>query len=463
VGKVNGVVTNATADLAVSVHGPAGVLDLVVPAGAAAVDVAEAYARQSGLTTIPALCTRIGEVLPPDGPLVRQGVRPGDLLVATPGPVPAGRRPVAAEPARAVRRAGTATATALAALAGCAGVLAGFVAATGDDERLRTATVAALVAGTALALLPFGRGVGARAVAAPALAAGASLALVWDPASARLPVVLGICGLIAAVAAAAARALSRAADEALQVWIAAGAGLFVITWLTALAGAPPRVSWALLLVLVTLAARIVPSLVVDVPDQYLIDLERLAVTAWSAREQPTGKRGRTMIPPAAVAAVASRGARLLTAAATAIAVVVLVAAPLLLATATLRVDRVGARVLVGCAGAALLLAARSYRHRGARSLLRAAGIWCGVVLAVVLLPAMGETAVLALAVAAVALGVVLVLVAVATGRGWRSAWWSRRAEVAEGLAGAFVVASLVVATGWFRQLWEMTSLWELSR
>jgi hypothetical protein len=33
-------VTNATADLALSVHGPVGVLDLVVPAGASAVDVA---------------------------------------------------------------------------------------------------------------------------------------------------------------------------------------------------------------------------------------------------------------------------------------------------------------------------------------------------------------------------------------------------------------------------------------
>ncbi|MBA2955353.1 hypothetical protein GON03_13525 [Nocardioides sp. MAH-18] len=456
------MVTNATADLAVSVHGPTGVLDLVVPAGAAAVDVAEAYARQSGLATIPALCTRVGQVLPPDGPLVRQGVRSGDLLVATPGPVPAGRRPSPAEPARAVRRSGAA-ASGPAALAGCAGVLAGWCAATADDERLRTATVAVLVAGALVALLPFGRGIGARAVAAPALAAGAALALAWDPAPARLPVVLGICGLVAAVAAAAARALSRAADEPLQAWIVSGAGLFVITWLSALAGAPPRVSWAALLVLATLAARIVPGLVVDVPDQYLIDLERLAVTAWSARDQPTGKRGRTMIPPAAVAAVASRGARLLTAAAAAISVVVLVAAPLLLTTATLRVDRIGARVLVGCAGAALLLAARSYRHRGARSLLRAAGLWCGAVLVVALLPVMGETAVLTLAIAAVGLGAVLVVVAVATGRGWRSAWWSRRAEVAEGLVGALVVASSVVATGWFRQLWEMTSLWELSR
>lgn len=457
------MVTNATADLAVSVHGPAGVLDLVVPAGAAAVDVAEAYARQSGLTTIPALCTRVGAVLPPDGPLVRQGVRAGDLLVATPGPVPAGRLPSRPGPVDVVRRSGAATATTLATLAGIAGVLAGWCAATADDERLRTATVAVLAAGTVLGLLPVGRALASRAVAAPALAAGAALALAWDPAPARLPVLLGVCALVAAVAAAAARALSRSADEPLQVWIATGAGLFAVTWLAALAGAPPRVSWAVLLVLATLAARIVPSLVVDVPDQYLIDLERLAVTAWSAREQPSGKRGRTMIPPAAVAGVASRGARMLTAATAAIAVVVLVAAPLLLATATLQVDRVGARVLVGCAGAALLLAARSYRHRGARALLRAAGLGCAAALVAVLVPAMGEGTMLALTIASVGLGVLLVVVAVATGRGWRSAWWSRRAEVAEGLCGAVVVASLVVATGWFRQLWEITSLWELSR
>ena len=41
----------------------------------------------------------------------------------------------------------------------------------------------------------------------------------------------------------------------------------------------------------------------------------------------------------------------------------------------------------------------------------------------------------------------LVVVAVATGRGWRSAWWSRRAEVAEGLCGAAALASVFVAVG----------------
>ena len=212
-----------------------------------------------------------------------------------------------------------------------------------------------------------------------------------------------------------------------------------------------------------LAARIVPGLVVDVPDQYLIDLERLAVTAWSARERTGGKRGRAVVPSAAVTEVAGHGTRMLTAATAAVAVLAVAAAPLLLSTATLRVDRIGARCLVGFAGAALLLAARSYRHRGAGALLRTAGLGCWLALLVVLMGLMGETAVQAVAIGSVLLGVVLVISAVATGRGWRSAWWSRRAEVAEGLCGALVVASVVVSAGWFREVWEMASLWELSQ
>jgi hypothetical protein len=57
----------------------------------------------------------------------------------------------------------------------------------------------------------------------------------------------------------------------------------------------------------------------------------------------------------------------------------------------------------------------------------------------------------------VGLGVVALVAAVATGRGWRSVWWSRRAEVAESLCGSFAFAAAVVAAGVFRRLWEMTS------
>ena len=162
------------------------------------------------------------------------------------------------------------------------------------------------------------------------------------------------------------------------------------------------------------------------------------------------------MPPAAVAHVAARGARIVTASAAGVWVVAAVSAPMLLATATLPVDRIGARVLVGLAGAALLLAARSYRHPAARAMLRGAGLTCWAALAVVLLGLLDTS------------GSarprprrhrcspsLLVVVAVATGRGWRSAWWSRRAEVAEGLAGAGAIAALVVASGLFRALWEI--------
>ena len=56
-----------------------------------------------------------------------------------------------------------------------------------------------------------------------------------------------------------------------------------------------------------------------------------------------------------------------------------------------------------------------------------------------------------------ALGAVSLATAVATGRGWRSVWWSRRAELAEGLCGSFALAATVVASGFFRSLWEITS------
>ena len=59
--------THAPADiLALSVHGPAGVLDLVVPASAVASDVAEEYARRAGLTAVPDLLTSLGTPIPSD-------------------------------------------------------------------------------------------------------------------------------------------------------------------------------------------------------------------------------------------------------------------------------------------------------------------------------------------------------------------------------------------------------------
>ncbi len=341
-------------------------------------------------------------------------------------------------------------------LAAGAALLAGWAATRLDDDDLRTAVAAVLAAAAALAVLPVGRLAAHRVVAAPAFAGAAAYVVVHDPAPERLPTVLGVSALAAAVVAGVGRALGREADEALRVWMVAGVAGFGVSTGAALAGLPPQAVWAVLLVVAMLATRFVPMLAIDVPDQYLLDLERLAVTAWSARERPRGRRGRIVVPRQAVAVVAERGTRTVVAASAAVLAVVALSAPLLLASATQPIDRVGARVLVGAAGAALLLAGRSYRHGAARVLLRAAGLACWAVLAVVLLDLLGATGRGVVVALTVGVAGLLVVVAVALGRGWRSAWWARRAEVAEGFSGAVALAAVVVAVGLFRRLWETT-------
>jgi len=149
---------------------------------------------------------------------------------------------------------------------------------------------------------------------------------------------------------------------------------------------------------------------------------------------------------------------MVTACSAAVLAVTVMSAPLLLDSASLPIDRIGARLLVLFCGGALLLAARSYRHVAARSLLRLAGLACLLTLVVALLPAASLRTATAVVVTSVVVAAALVLVAVATGRGWRSARWARRAEVAEALCGAASVATLVVACGVFRNIWESIHL-----
>ena len=149
--------------------------------------------------------------------------------------------------------------------------------------------------------------------------------------------------------------------------------------------------------------------------------------------------------------------RTITASCAAILVVTVFATPLMLASAPIDLDRIGARCLAFFAGAAIVLAARQYRHSAARRLLRGAGLVCWLWLLVFEARDLSSTWVVWGLVATLVLGAVSLTAAVATGRGWRSVWWSRRAEVAESMAGAFAFAATVVASGLFRALWEMTS------
>jgi len=440
--------------LALTVHGPSGAVDLVVPPEASVIDVAREYAAQCRLQFAPALHSRVGLELGADRSLAELGIRSGDVLAAG-GAI---RGSAGDLTVREVERPAPGPfSVAWFAVAGATAALAGWFASRvgGLDTDEGQIAIGLLGFSALLGVLPVGRLSEHRMVAAPAFAAAAAYAVVWAPEAERLPTIVGVTALVAAVAAAVARALDVQGDEALRVWIVVGVGLFLVTGAGALMHTSPQVVWGVLLLLATLAARFVPAMAVDVPDQFLIDLERLAVTAWSARERPHGRRRGMVVPPSAVAHVAARGARIVTASAAGVWVVVAVSAPMLLATAVLPVDRIGARVMVGLSGAALLLAARSYRHTAARALLRGAGLTCGAALLVVLLDLLDTSGSLALGLAGIVLAVVLVAVAVATGRGWRSAWWSRRAEVAEGLAGAGTIAALVVASGLFRALWEI--------
>ena len=446
----------ADATIPVSIHGPAGVLDLVVPAGATSVDVAREYARQADVPGIPLLQTALGDRLNAAAPLGEIGVQPGDVLVATTG-VHRPRRTTLLEAAKNAPES-PALASMIATLASLVAVLSSWYAARAGEDAIRTVAVGILLACALAGVLPLGRHASQRAAAAPAFAAAAAFAALYEPGVHLLPAILGAAGISAAVVAGIGRALAVGSDEAATVWIASGLTVFACCALPALLGWDARVAWTLLVLLSMMAARFAPSLAIDVPDEALLDLDRLAVTAWSARDgRRSGRRGRIVVTADAMERLVRRASRLVAGASLAILVTVVVASPLLLHSATIDLDRIGARCLVFFAGCALLLAARSYRHAAARSLLRLAGLGALAALAVHLVVGPGAAHLDPFFYLVVALGAVSVAAAVATGRGWRSVWWSRRAEVAESLCGSFAFAAAVVAAGVFRRLWEMTS------
>ncbi len=447
--------SSADATIAVSIHGPAGVLDLVVPAGATSVDVAREYAKQAEIAAIPLLQTALGQRLNAALPLSDAGVQPGDVLVATTGV----HRPRGATLLGAARNApeSPALASMIATIAASSAVLAAWYAARAGEDTIRTVAVGILLACALVGVLPAGRHLRQRSAAAPAFAAAAAFAALYEPGAHLLPAILGAAAISAAVVAGIGRALSVGGDEVSTVWIASGLTVFACCALPALLGWDARVAWTLLVLGSMMAARFAPSLAIDVPDEALLDLDRLAVTAWSARDGHRGGRGRVVVGADAMQRLVHRASRVVTGASAAILVTVVVASLLLLQSATIDLDVIGARCLVFFAGCSLLLAARSYRHAAARALLRLAGLGALAALAGHLVVGPGGPLLGSFFYVVVGLGAVALAAAVATGRGWRSVWWSRRAEVAESLCGSFAFAAAVVAAGVFRRLWEITS------
>lgn len=447
------VLANAST-MVLSVHGPQGVLDLMVPGGVTAHDVAREYARQSGLATIPLLQTALGQLLPADRVLTDAGVESGDMVVATAGFHRARKSTKGAARVRAGEPGPLSVVGCTA--AAIAAALAGLFATTIASDDVRSIVAGLLLLTGFLATMPVGTHARHRVVAAPAFGAAAAFAYV-GPSGYQVSGVVAACALAAAVVAAVGRAWSPGSDEALSVWIVVSSLVALATGLTLFTEFEPRVGWAVLLMLAMLGARYAPVFAIDVPDHALIEMEKLAVTAWSARDNVTSRRGRMIVAEPAMKQLVASGTRMITASAAAILVVVCISVPLLLQTAVIDLDRIGARCLVFFAGAAILMAARSYRHQAARSLLRVAGLVCWGAFFSVVLRIAGPGQQAAIIAGAVTIGLICVAAGVATGRGWRSVWWSRRAEVAEVMAGSFGIGATVVASGLFRALWEINS------
>jgi hypothetical protein len=209
-----------------------------------------------------------------------------------------------------------------------------------------------------------------------------------------------------------------------------------------------RVSWALLLLLSMLGARFVPSMAIDVPDEPCwISIDWPSRRGLPGIARPVGA-GRIVIPEAAMRRLVENATRTVTASSAAIFLVTLLATPLLLASAT--------STWTGSAPGAW----RSSRGRhpaggsavpprSSSSAPARRGLACWLWLLAFEAGDLSPTWVIWGLVAVVVLGLVSVAAAVATGRGWRSVWWSRKAEVAESLTGAFAFASTVVASGLF--------------
>lgn len=490
--------STALATIRLSVVGDAGRVDLAVPRWADVASVAAGFREQTGSGPVH-LRTATGRALDPSASVHAARLEHGDLVVAvdaattTPatetsrGRAAGGRRiatstsePTPAPPSRSpgrraarpaprprprvptasgarpdLRGAGPVVVVAAGVVATVAGFVAGGTTARGAAWGL---LAVALLVSVVVALRTTHESTDRTwlPVVPPLLAAGVVLQLPTDqPAVTVLAVT--VAGLAVAAGAAALRAaVPGVADEELSVQLVAGGGVALLGTVCLLTEWSLLTLAALVLLAAVLAARLLPGLVVDVPDHVLVDLERLAVTAWTAREQPR-RSFRGVVREDDVRSVALRALRLVGAATVVCSLLIGASGAWLLLAPTDGARHVGALLTCATTGAALTLSGRTLRAARARRWQRSTGTALLLATAAVLLLDLGDDARTAAAAAAVLLGLVLALVARSAGRGWTSVWWSRSAEIAEGLAFVVVVGSFPLVTGLFDWMRVLTS------
>ena len=277
-------------------------------------------------------------------------------------------------------------------------------------------------------------GVVGGAVATAALAEGPVVALIGACAGGALVALTG-------------RSTDGADRYVPRVWLAFAGGLGGLALLVLVMGLTLAAVAAIGLAVVVLVARVVPDLVVDVDDDVLLDISRLSVTSWSPREARRPRRRGWRIDDSAVGSVV--GAASVEQLATLVGLAVVSAgcsAVLMGVIAARSASPLSVPLLLAAAAVALTLTARAYRRRRDRTMLRLAALAPALALAVPAVVGLGPTwGALAPALAVVAaLG--LVGVAMALGRGFRSLWASRLADLLELLGlGSVLPLALWVA------------------
>ncbi len=234
-----------------------------------------------------------------------------------------------------------------------------------------------------------------------------------------------------------------------RVWLTFAGGLGGLALLVLVMGLSLASVAAIGLAVVVLAARVVPDLVLDVDDDVLLDISRLSVTSWSPREARRPRRRGWRIDDEAVGDVVVAASVEQLATLVGLAVVSAGCSAVLLGVLVTQtaVSALSVQLLLLAAAVALTLTARAYRRRMDRTLLRLAALAPALSVGLPVAASLGETWGVVAAAAAVVAALALVGVALALGRGFRSLWASRLADLLELLALLAVLPLALWAAG----------------
>jgi hypothetical protein len=279
-----------------------------------------------------------------------------------------------------------------------------------------------------------------------ALVVGATVVLVGAAACVLVDRLALVAGAVVFAQAAAVAGWARP-GEGRWVWLIAAGLVAAITGGTLVAGAPASAAWAVLACIAVLALRVLPSLVIVLPDEAPLDIDRPAPGQSNHATPETG----------VIAEIVARGQRFLAAGTVATGLIAAVSVAALLRAPGAGSATWGAWTLAAAAGGALLLGARAYRGAGSRYALRLGGAAALTSLGAATLGHVPDAGLWVVLAASVAMATGSLGAAVALGRGWRSARWGQVADVLEGMAVTVSPPAALVAAGGFEYVRQWVS------